>query len=176
MIEIVNVAARWVGYVVLASVGVIVIGWAWFKVSFQSQVSPEAKQMATEVDPNNPLRRAAAEMVFDGILESVRELQPDETIRAEPAPVTHFDWSVDTGTQEDIEHILSVLQDAGYYTHPLPDVKSYQDKGHWSRERAGVWRHEPDWYIVKFAEDGTKELREEVDLELPTEWVPKHDH
>jgi hypothetical protein len=135
-------------------------------------VSDEAKQLAKETDPNNPVEGKAAEMIFDGILDSTRELREGETIQPEPAPVTHFDWSVDDATQEDIEHILYTLQEAGYYTHPLPDIEYHKNEGQWSRQRAGIWRSEPDWYIVKFDEDGRRERREEVDLPLPDEWQP----
>jgi len=128
--------------------------------------------MAKEVDPNNPAANAVAEVMFQDMLDSVRELQEGETIRAEPKPVAHFDWSVDGASQEDIEHILYVLREAGYYTHPLPDIKEWRDEARWSRERAGVWRNEPDWHIVEFDDDGSKELKEQVELPLPEQWKP----
>jgi hypothetical protein len=173
MIEILDTAARAVGYLVLACVSVVVLAALWFKFRFRSKVSPEAKQMAKEVDPNNPVSNAAAEVMFDGILDGIRDLQDGETIRADPEPLTHFDWSVDTARQEDIEHILSLLNEAGYYTHPLPDVDEWKDEAKWSRERAGVWRSEPDWRIVEYHEDGSKELKQEIDLPIPEQWRPR---
>ena len=131
--------------------------------------------MAKEVDPNSPIPNAMAEVAAQNILDSVRELQEGEALRAEPQPVVHFDWSVDDTRQEDVEHILYVLREAGYYTHPLPDVKEWQDKATWSKERAGVWRHEPDWHIVEFHDDGSKDLKEKVDIPLPDEWRPNAD-
>ncbi len=171
MIEIVNQLAQVIGYFVLGTIVAAVGGWLLLR-SFSSRVSPEAKQLAKEVDPNNPIERQASEIMADALLDSVRDLQPDETIRADPEPVIHFDWSVDDATQEDIEHILQTLQDAGYYTHPLPDIKDYQDRARWSKELAGVWRSEPDWHIVSF-EGGKKEVRERVEVPIPDEWEPK---
>jgi len=171
MLELVNLLAQLIGYVVLSTIAFAVVGGLLLKRS-SSNVSPEAKQLAKEVDPNNPIERQATEVLADTLLESVRELEPDETIRADPAPVIHFDWSVDDATQEDIEHILQTLQDAGYYAHPLPDINNYQDRARWSKELAGIWRSEPDWHIVSF-EDGTKEVREKVDVPIPDEWEPK---
>jgi len=174
MIEILNELARWIGFLVLFAIGVIAMATAWYKYRVESTASPEAKQMAKELDPNNPVERAAATTIFDGMLKDIRDLQPDETIRAEPKPLTHFDWSVDNARQEDVEHILSVLQEAGYYTHPLPKVKNWKDSAHWTRERAGVWRHEPDWHIVEFEEEtGRKEVKEQVDVPIPNEWRPE---
>jgi len=172
MLGVVEGVAQLIGYVVLSLVAMLILGSIAWNRTVSSEVSDEAKQLAKETDPNNPVEAEAAEVIFDSILEEARELRAGETIRAEPEPLTHFDWSVDDARQEDIEHILATLQAAGYYTHPLPDVDTYRDEGKWSRERAGVWRSEPDWYIVEFDEDGSRERREQVDLPLPDEWQP----
>jgi len=175
MLEIVNELARFIGYFVLSTVGIFILAWLVSRhVSLSSDVSPEAKQIAREMDPNNPVEREATEVIAESLLESVRELQPDETIRSQPQPLTYFEWSTTDCRQEDIEHILSVLQDAGYYTHPLPDHASWRDRAKWSRERAGVWRSEPDWHIVQFEEHtGRMNVEEEVELPLPNEWRPE---
>lgn len=172
--QLVGAAAKVVGYIVLSLIGLGLGGWLLSKyVSLGSDVSEEAKEMAEAADPNTPVERTAAAMVFDGMLERVRELQPDETVKADPPPITHFDWSADAARQEDIEHILRELADAGYYVTPLPDINHYGDDSKWSRERAGVWRSPPDWHIVRYDDDGTKHIGEEVDVSVPDAWRPK---
>lgn len=171
MIEFFDVVAQLIGYTILFIVVGVAIISAVFKMRFQSNVSPEAKQMAKELDPNNPIAGAASGVMFQGLLDSVRELNRGETIQADPDPLVHFDWSVDVGTQEDIEHVMTVLRNAGYHTHPLPEIETWRDEGRWSTEMAGVWHETPTWRIVEFHDDGSKELKEQVDLPLPDEWT-----
>ena len=126
--------------------------------------------MAKETDPNSPLGPAATAVLADTVFKGLRDLEPNETIRSEPEPLVHFDWSVDEAKQEDIEHVFYALQQEGYYTHPLPDIKHWQDRYTWHKQMAGVWRHEPDWYIVEFDDSGRKTIKEKVDLPLSSEW------
>jgi len=165
--------ATGIGYIVMSVVGFVVITKLLFSATYESQVSDEAKQIAKKTDPNNPLSESTKAAVAEMVLDEIRELGSDETIRADPAPLTHFDWSVDDARQEDIEHILYTLREAGYYTHPLPDVNHYSDPPKWSRERAGVWRSEPDWHIVEYNDDGSIKHSESVDIPEPDEWSPK---
>jgi hypothetical protein len=172
--QLVGAAATVLGYIILSLIALAFAGWLLSKyVSPGSEVSEEAKELADEVDPNTPVERTAAAMVFDGMLEGVRELQPDETVKADPPPVTHFDWSADAARQEEIEHILRELADAGYYVTPLPDIDHYGDESKWSRERAGVWRSPPNWHIVRYDDDGTKHIGESVEVSVPDAWRPK---
>ncbi len=170
----IEMTAQLIGYFVMIAAGAAIVLAVYIKRQ-SSNVSDEAKQMAKEVDPNNPVVQAAAGPVFDSILDEVRDLQPDETIRSDPEPFTHFDWSIKTQTsrQEHIEAVLEALADAGFYTHPLPEIENYRDESKWSRERAGVWLSEPDWHIVEYNEDGSKQIKDRVELSVPEQWRPK---
>lgn len=168
--KILNTFAQIVGYSVLSIVLLIVLLGAYMKRQ-SNDVSDEARELAKAVDPNNGVTEDATAVLMDDFLDGIRELQPDETIRADPGPITYFDWSERNATQEDIEHIIYTLSEAGYYTHPLPKIETHRDVAKWDSERAGVWNSKPDWHIVEFQESGT-EVKEEVDVPVPDEWCP----
>jgi len=169
--SMIDTAAQLIGYAFLSLLALVVIAKVAFRLYVDETVSDEAKEIAKEVDPNSPVTQKTTEFLADTVLDSLEDLEPGETIRADPEPVTIFDWSTMSPRQEDVEHILATLQEAGYHTHPLPMADNYQDRFQWDRERAGVWHQEPKWHIVEF-DDATaeKQIKESVDLSLPSEW------
>lgn len=175
MIQLLDQAAKLIGWFVIILLFIYLAFRLWMKFTVETKVSEEAKELAREVDPNNDtIPQATAEVMSQMVLDSIRELQPDETIRAEPGPITFFEWSTTEHQQEDIERVLRVLGQAGYHTHPLPRIEDYEDIAKWDRKRAGVWKDEPKWHIVSFDEEtGEREVKEEVEIPVPKEWSPE---
>jgi len=174
MIPVVDTVAMYAGYLVLGGLGMVVALKVGMRVAYDSVVSDEAKDLAAQVDPNTDVPEPVAGVASEMVLAEVRDLAPDETIRADPEPIVTFDWSTTPATQEDIEAVLYDLRQAGYHTHPLPKIEHYQDRHEWGRHMAGIWRHEPDWHIVAFDEEtGAKTVKESVDIPLPQQWEPE---
>ena len=171
MIEALDAVAMAIGYILLTVAFVYVTVWTIFKYTYRQAVSDEARELAKQVDPNTGFGGAANGVIAEGFLAAMRDLQPNETIRSDPRPIMKFDWSVDAPRQEEVEAIFNTLHRAGYYSHPFPDINHYQDRYTWHKEIAGIWRHEPEWYIVELDEETGREVsREKVDLPLSPEW------
>jgi hypothetical protein len=171
VIGVINDLARVVGMLVLGGAAILLVFSIVFKLFWRYRVSEEARQMAKEVDPNNSAYGKAAGLVAQGILESVRELEPDETIRSRPQPIVKFDWSMNAGTESEVRQIMRTLEAAGYYTHPFPKISDYKQEGEWSSNIAGVWHEEPEWHIAEFNDDDHSwNAKESVELPEAEEW------
>ena len=176
-IELINQVALALGYGVLGLLTLLLAGGLYMRQKV-SNVSPEAKKIAQEANPNNDSASFATSILAEHILQDVRDLQPNEAVRADPEPLMHFDWSLPSrnARQEHIEHILRELSAAGYYVCPLPSIDDYHNEAYWDSERAGVWLSEPDWHIVKFdKETGRKSIEEDIEVTIPDEWEPNID-
>lgn len=139
LLELVNTAARWIGYSFLAMAALIFLG------VLKRQITSEI-----EVGGQGPPDVDTETTVNDIIEEDLPNPERFTELDYEPSAACSWDWSMGRSIDKhELLEIKSELESAGFFVHPFPrDPHSgFIDRDwRWGQKNMGLWTEKPQFY------------------------------